>query len=107
MLEVEMEPMWWPDIVETFFVRILRECGASLNLKNKDEWGVMWLQQAKSINQEEWDILDKAEREEKYDALPIIRMTLAMIFIRSSLEMVKVDPEDWDCVEAGAMGWTL
>ena len=21
--------------------------------------------------------------------------------------MVKVDPEDWDCVKTGAMGWTL
>ena len=34
-------------------------------------------------------------------------MTLAMMFIRSSLEMVKVDPEDWDCAETGAIGWTL
>ena len=34
-------------------------------------------------------------------------MTLAMMFIRSSLEMVKVDPEDWDYVETEAMGWTL
>ena len=34
-------------------------------------------------------------------------MTLTMMFIRSSLEMVKVDPEDRDCVEMGAMGWTL
>ena len=29
-------------------------------------------------------------------------MTLAMMFIRSSLEMVKMDPEDW-----AVMGWTL
>ena len=34
-------------------------------------------------------------------------MTLGMMFIRSSLEMVKVDPEDWDSVETGAIGWTL
>ena len=34
-------------------------------------------------------------------------MTLAMIFIRSSLEMEKVDPEDLDCAETGAIGWTL
>ena len=34
-------------------------------------------------------------------------MTLAMIFIRSSLEMEKVDPENLDCVETGAIGWTL
>ena len=34
-------------------------------------------------------------------------MTLAMMFIRSSLEMVKVDPEDRDCVETGAIGWSL
>ena len=34
-------------------------------------------------------------------------MTLAMIFIKSSLEMEKVDPEDLDCAETGAIGWTL
>ena len=34
-------------------------------------------------------------------------MTLAMMFRRSSLEMVKVDPEDWDYAEMEAMGWTL
>ena len=34
-------------------------------------------------------------------------MTLAMMFIRSSLEMVKVDPEDLNCAETGTMGWTL
>ena len=48
MLEVETEPILWPDIVE-----------------NKDEWGVMWLQQAESISQEEGDIPDKAEREKE------------------------------------------
>ena len=52
------------------------------------------MQQAESISQEEGDIPDKAEREEEQDALPTIRITLAMIFIRSFLEMVKVDPED-------------
>ena len=34
-------------------------------------------------------------------------MTLAMIFIRSSLEMEKVDPEDLDCAKTGVIGWTL
>ena len=34
-------------------------------------------------------------------------MTLAMMFIRSSLEMVKVDPKDQDCAEIGAIGWSL
>ena len=34
-------------------------------------------------------------------------MTLAMIFIRSSLKIEKVDPEDLDCAEIGAIGWTL
>ena len=34
-------------------------------------------------------------------------MTLAMIFIKSSLEMEKVDPEDLDYAETGAIGWTL
>ena len=34
-------------------------------------------------------------------------MTLAMIFIRSSLEMVKVDLEDRDCAKMGAIGWSL
>ena len=34
-------------------------------------------------------------------------MTLAMMFLRSSVEMVKVGPEDLDCAETGATGWTL
>ena len=34
-------------------------------------------------------------------------MTLAMMFLRSSVDMVKVRPEDLDCAETGAIGWTL
>ena len=34
-------------------------------------------------------------------------MTLAMMFLRSSVDMVKVRPEDLDCAEMGAIGWTL
>ena len=34
-------------------------------------------------------------------------MTLAMMFIKLSLEMVKVDPEDRDCAEIGAIRWSL
>ena len=34
-------------------------------------------------------------------------MTLAIMFLRSSVEMVKVDLEDLDSAETGAMGWTL
>ena len=34
-------------------------------------------------------------------------MTLAMMFLRSSVEMVKVRSEDLDCAEMGAIGWTL
>ena len=34
-------------------------------------------------------------------------MTLAMIFLRSSVDMVKVRLEDLDCAETGAIGWTL
>ena len=33
-------------------------------------------------------------------------MTLAMMFLRSFVDMVKVRPEDLDCVETGAIGWT-
>ena len=51
--------------MEPIAVRILRECGTGLSSENKDEWGVMWLQQAESISQEEGDIPDKAEREEE------------------------------------------
>ena len=65
MLEVETEPILWPDIVEPFAVWILRRCGAGLSSENKDEWGVMWLQQAESISQEEGDIPDNDEREEE------------------------------------------
>ena len=34
-------------------------------------------------------------------------MTLAMIILRSSVDMVKVCSEDLDCAEIGAIGWTL
>ena len=34
-------------------------------------------------------------------------MTLMMIFLRSLVDMVKVRPEDLDCAEIGAIGWTL
>ena len=34
-------------------------------------------------------------------------MTLAIMFLRSSVEMVKVDLEDLDSAETGVMGWTL
>ena len=30
-----------------------------------------------------------------------------MIFLRSFVDMVKVRPEDLDCAEMGAIGWTL
>ena len=63
-LEVKTEPILWHDIVELFVVWILRGCGAGLISEKKDEWGVMWLQQAESINQEIGDIPNKAEREE-------------------------------------------
>ena len=34
-------------------------------------------------------------------------MTLAMMFLRSSVDMVKLRPGDLNCVETGAIGWTL
>ena len=34
-------------------------------------------------------------------------MTLAMMFLRSSVEMVKVQLEDLDCAKMGVIGWTL
>ena len=34
-------------------------------------------------------------------------MILVMIFLKSSADMVKVCPEDLDCAETGAIGWTL
>ena len=34
-------------------------------------------------------------------------MTLAMIFLRLSMDMVKVRFEDLNCVKIGAFGWTL
>ena len=34
-------------------------------------------------------------------------MTLAMIILRSSVDMVKVRYEDLDCAKMGAIGWTL
>ena len=29
------------------------------------------------------------------------------MFLRSSVDMVKMRPEDLDCAETGAIGWTL
>ena len=34
-------------------------------------------------------------------------MTLAKIFLRSSVDMVKMRSEDLDYAEMGAIGWTL
>ena len=34
-------------------------------------------------------------------------MTLAIMFLRSFVEMVKVRPEDLDCAETGAIDWAL
>ena len=34
-------------------------------------------------------------------------MTLAMMFLRSFVDMMKVHPKDLDCVKMGAIGWTL
>ena len=34
-------------------------------------------------------------------------MTLAMMFLRSSVDMVKVRPIDLDCAEMRAIGWTV
>ena len=34
-------------------------------------------------------------------------MTLTMMFLRSSVEMVKVRPEDLNCAETRSIGWTL
>ena len=34
-------------------------------------------------------------------------MTLAMTFLRTFVDIVKVHRKDLDCVEAGASGWTL
>ena len=34
-------------------------------------------------------------------------MTLSMMFLRSSMDMVKVRSEDLDCAETGTIGWTL
>ena len=36
-----------------------------------------------------------------------MRMTLAMMFLKSSVDMVKVRPEDLDYAKTGAIGWTL
>ena len=91
--------------MEPFTVQILRRCVAGLSWENKEMRGVMWLQQAKSISQEEGDIPDKTEREEEINALPTIWMVLAMRFGRSTMEMVIVDSEDLDFVQMLAIGW--
>ena len=34
-------------------------------------------------------------------------MTLAMMFLRSFVDMVKMRSKNLDCAETGAIGWTL
>ena len=34
-------------------------------------------------------------------------MTLAMMFLRSSVDMGKMHPEDLNCAEMGVISWTL
>ena len=51
--------------MEPLAMWILKWCGASWSWENKDEWGVMWLQQVESISQEEGDIPDEIEREKE------------------------------------------
>ena len=34
-------------------------------------------------------------------------MILAMMFLRLSVDIVKVRPENLDCADMGAIGWTL
>ena len=36
-----------------------------------------------------------------------MRMTLAMMFLKSSVDMVKVRPEDLDYAKTGAIGWKI
>ena len=57
-----------------------------------------------SISQEEGDIPDKAEREKEKNALPAIQLTLAMMFLRLFVDMMKVNPKDLDCAKTGAIG---
>ena len=42
-LEVKIEPILWPNIMEPLTMQILRECGAGARWENKNEWDVMWL----------------------------------------------------------------
>ena len=62
------------------------------------------MQQTKSISQEEGDIPDKAEREKEKNALLAIQLTLAMMFLRLFVDMMKVNPKDLDCAKTGAIG---
>ena len=64
----------------------------------------MWLQQAESISQEEWDIPNKIEKEKEEDTLQTVRMTLSMMFLRSSIDMVKVRLENLDYAKTEDIG---
>ena len=64
----------------------------------------MWLQQAESISQEEWDIPNKIEKEKEEDTLQTVRMTLSMMFLRSSMDMVKVRLENLDYAKTEDIG---
>ena len=64
----------------------------------------MWLQQAESISQEEGDIPNKIEKEKEEDTLQTVRMTLSMMFLRSSMDMVKVRLENLDYAKTEDIG---
>ena len=102
-LEVETKPSLFPCMVEPSAIWIFLGCGAGSSLENKEEWGVMWLQQAESKSQV-WDLPGRTERVVERDALPAIRIAWAMISCRSVGKRLIVDPKDWDLAEMEAIG---
>ena len=90
-------------MVEPLAIWILKGCGVGLSLENKDEWGVIWLQQAESKSQM-WDLPGKTERAVERDALLAIQTAWAMISYSSLEERLIVGLEDWDLAEMEGIG---
>ena len=100
---METKPRLFPCMVEPSAIWIFRGCGARSILENKDEWGVMWLQQVESKGQV-WDLQGRTERLVERDTLPAIRTAWAMISCSSVGERLIVDLEHWDSAEMEAIG---
>ena len=106
---VKMDHEDW-DCAETraigWTLSVLATVTAKIETTNLLQWQQVSILWPRSLQKLQKHLLDCRWRllQQEEDVLPTIRMTLAMMFIRSSLEMVKMDHEDWDYAEKPLVG---